>query len=381
MASRPAPTAARQPGEDPVRACPCFTCARARGLTGSIAIQCPEGTSEIAGESLIAFRARRPRAGAISRCSSILLSERRSMRWVPSMQLSLRSRKMRLEAGQGLQGEILRAMNACDAADVERGLREQIRRKVVRLFAIRNAPYQYFDGVDLLAGFGRERFPDDVFAVIWRGVRASPDTQVIEGVLAKVGTQCVRLRGGAGDLERFEFERPAREMLDGLRAEPVPAPRVLERGGGGVLAHALLYVLVITKRVEILPANASPPPPPEPRAVSEAARPPVQRPRRSSKPPRSTVPPAQPALPTVASVPPEYRDRFTEAERQLSLMEDQTYFELLGIPMSVSTEGVHSAFLDLAAKYHPDRAPAIPAIRELHQRIFSVHHRGAGNAE
>jgi tetratricopeptide (TPR) repeat protein len=53
-------------------------------------------------------------------------------------------------------------------------------------------------------------------------------------------------------------------------------------------------------------------------------------------------------------------------------MEDETYYQMLGITQSASKEAVRAAYLDQAARWHPDRAPPhAPSLRELHQRIFA----------
>jgi curved DNA-binding protein CbpA len=88
--------------------------------------------------------------------------------------------------------------------------------------------------------------------------------------------------------------------------------------------------------------------------------------------PPTTKPAAPPPEATADDVPPEFRARFEEARQRLESMEDENYFQMLGVATSVGADEVRQAFLSLAARWHPDRAPPnITALRDLHERIFA----------
>ena len=51
------------------------------------------------------------------------------------------------------------------------------------------------------------------------------------------------------------------------------------------------------------------------------------------------------------------RDRYDEALARLAAMEDENFYQMLGVAPSASTETIHAAYLEQAARWHPDRAP------------------------
>ena len=74
-----------------------------------------------------------------------------------------------------LQGQALLEMGATDPASLDAGLRAQVERKVEHLFGLSSdTTFAYYDGVDLLSGFGGAPTPIDPFPVLWRGVRETP---------------------------------------------------------------------------------------------------------------------------------------------------------------------------------------------------------------
>jgi tetratricopeptide (TPR) repeat protein len=369
MAPRPTPTAEGTLARTPFAHVLMYL--RERKLSGTLAIQCPLSAGDLGGECLLAFEQGQLAQIKLPRVLDPLGAVLREMGAITDDQLH--ESLARLAAREGLQGDILVAMGACDAATIERGLRAQLRRKALRFFAVTDAPYQYFADFDLLAGFGGAKRPrEDVLALLWRGVRAHPDTRTIDAVLAKVGAHALRLRDDA-DLRLFEFGPAEAPLLDVLRAGPAAVEQVLLAGNDPQLARAFAYVLLIAKQVDLAPASAA-----VPRAVhstpplTTSARPSPPPPRDSVRPPllRSSQPPPRPSQPPL---PAELKPRLAEAEKHLAAMQDQTYFEMLGVATNASDDEVRAAFMDLAARWHPDRVPAnAPALREIHQRIFAL---------
>jgi tetratricopeptide (TPR) repeat protein len=384
MSERPAPTAEGQLSRTPFAHVLLYM--RDRRLTGTLAITAPEGFAELTGESLLAFEngsLTQVRLPTVIEPLGFVLRESNA---IDDAQLN--ESLTRLARREGLQGEILRAMGAIDDATLERALRTQVRRKALRLFAVTDAPYAYYADADLLAGWGGSRVSEDVLSILWRGVRAYPDPRAMDAVLARVTGHAVRLRTGA-DLRVFEFDRAVQGVIDTLRVDSASLDTLLSASQDPTLVRALVYVLLITKQAEIVapgtprqptgtnlqPASARIPDAPSaapPRDTSPA----VPRSSRASVPPRSSRPPnssrgSRPSgLP--ADIAPELRDRFEEARARLASMEDETYFQMLGIAQSAGKDAVRAAYLDQAARWHPDRAPAhAPSIRELHQRIFA----------
>jgi hypothetical protein len=383
MSERPAPTAEGSFDKTPFAHVLVY--ARERSLTGTLAVQASGEIAELVGESLFAFSGGALAQAKLPRITDPLGYVLREMNAITDEQLA--ESLKRLQSGQGLQGEILQAMGACSAADIEQALRVQIRRKATRMFGVSRAAYQYFDHVDLLAGFGRDRVAEDVFSVLWRGVRAYPNQKMLETVLGRVGTMHLRLRAGA-DLRVFGFDRGELGVLDLVRAGPTALDALVRAASDPRIGRAIVYVLLIAKQLETVPAAAAPrvsspllsTTPSAPRVsspfVSTQPSAPSESPARVTPPPRPAPPAAKatpPPAPTVESIPAEHRERFVEAQRRAKAIEDENYFEMLGVATTASPDAIREAFLGLAARWHPDRAPAsVPALRALHEQIFAL---------
>lgn len=367
MTDRPQPSAEGQLSRTPFAHVLLYM--RERRLTGTISVQAPETTPEIGGESLLAFE-----GGALTQVRlphvvdplGFVLREQGAI-----TDDALNESLARLARGEGLQGQILVALGACDEVAIERALRAQVRRKALHLFAVTDAPYAFYADVDLLEGWGGSRVREDVLSLLWRGVRVYSDARAIDGVLAKVGTQSVRLRSGA-DLRVFEFDRSAQPVIDVLRCDAAPLEALLTAGADPHLARALVYVLLISKEAEIVPAGT------RTTRAATGSNPAVAN---SSPSPQRSIPPrgSNPAvrdIPTPSGLPPdvtpELRAQYDEARDRLAAMEDETYFQMLGVATTASVDAVRVAFLQQAGRWHPDRAPTdSPSVRDLYQRIFA----------
>ncbi len=365
MRERPEPTAEGQLSRTPFAHVLLYV--RERQLTGTIAVSAPDTGGELAGESLLCFETGCLTQARLPTIVDPLGFVLREMAAISDDQLN--ESLARLAHKEGLQGEILQRMGACDDTQVMRALRTQVRRKALRLFALRDAPYAFYDGVDLLAGWGGSRVREDVLSLLWRGVRGNPDARSIDTVLAKTTGQAVRLRPGV-DLRVFEFDRNAQGVIDTLRYDAAPLESLLSAAQDQHLARAMLYVLLISKQAEIVPlgTRAERATPPRPTANASVEPPPPSRPvSRPSIPPRASM---RPSLPPDITT--DVRDRYDEALARLAAMEDENFYQMLGVAPSASTETIHAAYLEQAARWHPDRAPGhVPSLRQLHERVFA----------
>ncbi len=99
---------------------------------------------------------------------------------------------------------------------VERGLRAQLARKLSRLFAVIQGPWETHADVDLLEGFGGRRFPVDVTALLWPSMRAQGEHPVVGAVLERLGTRRLRILAGSAAPALFADDPPTRAVVDGL---------------------------------------------------------------------------------------------------------------------------------------------------------------------
>lgn len=460
MSDRPAPAAQGTLSKTPFAHLLLYM--REKHLTGTLALQVLQGPAELLGESLLAFQdgqvtqVRLPRS--LDSLGEVLVAE-----GMISMRL-LQGTLPRVLAGQGLQGQLLKAMGAMDDAAIERGMRVHVRRKVRRLFALREGDYQYFNKTDLLEGFGRERFAEDVFGVLWEGVRLHANLNVVDTWLGRLASNGVKLKGTKSELEKLYLPPEERAWVELLVSGPVLFESWLERAGDPRSARLLAYVLMITRLVEpatasisrtlaaVAPAAVGPglgvvresrqapsrisgtmgavrrtgespayrrtgenpaaPDPgavkitntgsyvpysggsspaipavdpeelPVPPAVSDSMLPPpppvsIPAPAAPRAPAVSRVPDA-PRAPAVSQVPRAPQDgaaraRLDAATARLLAMQDENYFQMLGVTKESRDDDVRGAFLKAAAQWHPDRAAGAEVeLRTAHERIFAL---------
>ena len=182
----------------------------------------------------------------------------------------------RMQESSRLQGQVLLEMGAIDPARLDAALRSQVERKVEHLFGLpTETTFAYYDGIDLLQGFGGPPTPIDPFPVLWRGVREAPAWEHVDATLRRAGTALLRA-SPSSQLERFAFAPNEWQAIELLRQRPVRVVDITNIVGPGV-GQILVYFLMIMKQVELLDAQAqaqaAPPPQPSAPAPRQAMNP------------------------------------------------------------------------------------------------------------
>ncbi len=282
---------------------------------------------------------------------------------------------LRLARREGLQGEILVAMGAVDEAAVEAALREQLARKLVRLFGVAHGRWERHAGRDLLAGFGGRRAPVDVAELLWVGTRAHPRHPAIDEVLRRVGDQGVRLRS-ADARPLFGKAPDVVALLDAL-ARGATLPALAAAGHAALLTRAAVYLLAMTRQLERAEAQG---PPVRVSAMEVPAVRPLAGPPKaiSTSNLPAVVGPSIAAIAAVAHASAaephgDVRARIAEAEAMLARLERLDAFETLGVARDASPAAVNAAFQRVATRWHPEAAPASQqALRELYAKVFAL---------
>ncbi len=337
---RPPPSAEGRFGKTPFAHVLLYV--REHALSGTLSVDGPAG-GPMAGEHFFVFErgelAQSWIATGIDRLGDLLVE----MKLVAAS--SRRDAEVLLAAAPQLVGDAFVEMGVADHDAIARALREQNRRRAHRIFTLGNATYRFYQDLDLLQGFGRERFSVNVLAIVWKGVCASPPHATIEQLLARLGDAPIKLRAGA-QLDAFEFEPDVERVLDVLRLGPASIADLEAFSPDPQLARTLAYVLLTSKQAD---ASAQ---------------------RQANHPPAAAPAPA-PAPAPVAAPPVAQDPRAKEADDLLATMDEQTYFEMLGVAVDAPDDAIRAAFMKLAAKWHPDRATG-PAAKESYQRLFAL---------
>lgn len=170
----------------------------------------------------------------------------------------------RLQETPRLYGQALKEMGVIDDMRLEGALRAQLERKLEHLFGLPpETTFAYFDQVDVLMRYGGMPTPVDPLPILWRGVRQSPAWEHVDATLRRVGPAAVRITPNA-QIDRFQFTRAEVGALELLRQRPM---RVVDLANAKVIgpsvAQLLIYLLVITKQVDLVEnqggASAAPP--------------------------------------------------------------------------------------------------------------------------
>jgi len=304
-----------------------------------------------------------------------------------------------LAQGQGLQGQILMSMGAINMPALIRGLKEQLTRKLVRLFRHSTASYAYYDGVNFLRGYGGDEvLRIDPFPVLYMGVRSSYDDARLNQLLGPVAGQPMKLLDTA-DVRRFGLGPDEVDLCTMIYEQPLTVEQVEKHSPiPAADARALVYCLLITKQVEFVQSEtpARRHPPAQAPVVAEKGGPAIYAPppattpppvtRPSAPPPPSKGAPASPppvppgaqrkkSAPAVAARKvddPELDAKRAEIIARAEKIETQSYFEMLEVTKESSSDAVRDAYFRLAKVFHPDRARAdLEDLRDTLEYIFS----------
>jgi tetratricopeptide (TPR) repeat protein len=306
-------------------------------------------------------------------------------------------------AGPRLHGEALLGQGLIDQAKLSKGLHEQIARKLRHAAAMPpETVYGYFEAFDGLARWGGA--PEsgvDPYSVLWSMVREHPSLEHVQGALQKIGASALRVRGP--DVSRLGLTGEELKLVELMRERPLGVADMTKAGQlNERTAQLLAYLLLVTKQVDVLAAEAraSRPPiigqrlsrPPTPlgsirpsgaapvaRSSSpiEAARvsspQPIARPSTPMEAGRRSAPPGERVsiLPVPPGLSPELTARWKEITERASTIDRADYFSMLDVAKDTTVEEIESAYFALAKVWHPDRLPAeLAPIRDACSRVF-----------
>jgi hypothetical protein len=275
-----------------------------------------------------------------------------------------------------LHGQLLLAEGLISEDALGRGLREQLSRKLVCLFAQPlDTHYGYFEGSDFLAQWGAPlAAAPSLLEILWRGLREHGNDGEIDRALARVLGLKLALRKGL-PAAHFAFMGDDQELVTLLAGQPRRVTELLEAAPGASIRR-VLYFLVLTRSVDLgLPSAppvgistdqpfAAPPSGRLPRFTSETP-PPVS--------PTTPPPPIPARRDSPPSIPPAALRSATLREElhRLSEHPPTNHYEALGVPRDATVAQVQSAFFLLSKRWHPDRLGSDAAdLRAAAKQVF-----------
>jgi CheY-like chemotaxis protein/curved DNA-binding protein CbpA len=252
----------------------------------------------------------------------------------------------RVKRGEGLQGDILVAMQRLSIEDVAAALGAQAEEKFFELFEWPTGHFHWETGARLEGG--NALAPTKSAAnMILDGVRRRVSIGQVDGFLEARSQLFV----AQGESPFYRFQEidldPGEQLL--LRALD-GTMRLGDLGHQGESIRRTLYGLCVIEMLEL---------------------------REHASARQSRVSPS--AVTSQGSREMEVGDGLSDDVLRAELaqlaarMRGKNYFEVLGVPESVTDDGVRRAYVELAKKTHPDRySSASDAVRRLSEEIFGL---------
>jgi tetratricopeptide (TPR) repeat protein len=277
-----------------------------------------------------------------------------------------------------LHGDFLVRKGLIDAVRLQAGLREQISRRLRYVAALpADATYAYYDGFDALHGWGGDAHRGvDPLPMFWGLLRESAPRAHVDAALARVTGSSLRIAKTA-NLVRLALGADEREAIELLRVRPLTVAEFPRASGlAEPEAKLLMYLLLVTKQVDVISAGHS-------RSIPPSSR--SSAPPRHSVPPRTPVPPSPrtalarslfpPGHPSRSKPPPgltpDLSERWANIVDRAKNIDRSDYFTMLDLARDATKEEANLSFFALVKKWHPDRLPPeLLPVKEACARVF-----------
>jgi len=166
---------------------------------------------------------------------------------------ALRNSLKEISKKRVLHGRHLVTKGLIDRETLLTVLRHQLVRKLVALFDLPPATtYAYFDGLNLLEGYGGpELLECEPLAVIMAGVRMRADNPVVDATLERIAHRPLGLHLQA-EMKRFQLHRDEAAVVDLLRTRRMTLPELCSAGVAQErVVRLTVYALAITRHLDL----------------------------------------------------------------------------------------------------------------------------------
>ncbi len=277
----------------------------------------------------------------------------------------------RMKKGEGLQGQILVAMQVADEHLIARALRGQAEHKLFEIFEWKHGRFKFEIGARLedANALALDQSPANV---IISGIRNRLPLESVTAFLARNGNRFLA-RGESPFYRLQEIDLTSTEQA--LLARLDGSQRLSEFASAEESVRRLLYGLVVTEILHLegeRKAGAAPPMP-----GSTDAGPTLPRPGSSSSSRSSSLPCSRPTSGS-ERVRDAQEARAGDAQRaelaaRAKQLRTQSYFEMLGVMDTSGSDEIELAYETIAKAFHPDRFnSASGAVRQLADEVFQM---------
>jgi CheY-like chemotaxis protein len=250
----------------------------------------------------------------------------------------------RVKRGEGLQGEILVAMEVLDEETVSAALREQAEAKLLEIFEWRRGTYAFQMGKKLQRA-ATLALSESPATLILEGARRHVPIARVDDYLARHGRACVA--ASDAPFHRFQSIGVSEDELAQL-SDLGPDRPVGSYCDAPERVRRILYGLLVTEVLELT----------SPESVASTA------PGHGVAPGR-----VEPATEDDA----EIRRELTALAQDLR---EKTYYEVLGLPTIAGDDAVRRAYAEQIERVHPDRyRQSSGAVRQVADEIYMLFTR------
>ncbi|MCP5070846.1 MAG: response regulator, partial [bacterium] len=253
----------------------------------------------------------------------------------------------RVKRGEGLQGQILKAMFMLDDADLAHALYHQAEQRLLEVFSWNSGSFRFQQGAKLKGEtVGLKRSPA---SLILEGVRERASLEQIDAFLTeRAPLHALPSSAPFHAYQDIGDDPDVETLLDGLDGRR----NLSELSGLGEAERRILYGLIVVGRVDLETASAG--------------NRPIRSLPRAGRVAREEVR----VVDDRAEGRKEHRARL-ELTELAARFEQQDEFEMLGVTSGSNDAAIRKAFAELAHRTHPDRfAAGSEAVRGLAEQVF-----------
>lgn len=255
----------------------------------------------------------------------------------------------RMQKGEGLQGQILVAMDVITEDEITAALREQAESKLYEIFEWKRGTFKLEMGSRLKRGntLALETSPANV---ILEGARAWTPRERVDLFFARNGHRPVRRNQTPFyRFQEVDLSAVEQSLVQGLDGSQIVAELV----GDDDPMRRTFYGLIAAELLEL-----------EGEPVEVAAAQPTQR-ERAAEPGRASR--------RAGSAPEEDRQQRSDLAQMAERLRGKSYFEMLEVAETAAADEIEAAYERLARQAHPDRYNnASEALRQLADEAFQL---------
>jgi len=233
------------------------------------------------------------------------------------------------------------------------------------LFVEKQGTFEFFANENLLPEASKGHPTLDPLALITRSLREWARADVVEPIVKLWSNNYFTLQ--QVDWHRFAFDPDELEVVAFISQRAV-ALSELEHSVklSTDRVHRLIYLMAICRFLQPSTVRTEPPPPLE----TEMKRQGLPLPRPESTPPRREE--DDPLIPDApADLPFTLRQQWMEIKKTIHIIDQQNYFEMLGVQSQADEETIQRVYFALAKIWHPDRLPKeLESLRPHAETLF-----------